>query len=76
MSAVHHINFLRGSAVLFTTVIASSSLFFRKDLSAALMQHSRTLINRSLLAGHANVSVVQSLMLTTYFKVSKLQKMD
>lgn len=58
----------RTSSVLFSTVLASSSRFFRHDLHAALLSHARTLLDRALLAGSSEIGVIQSLMLMTYWK--------
>ena len=58
----------RTSSVLFSTVLASSSRFFRHDLHPTLLSHARTVLDRALQAGSTDIGVVQSLMLLTYWK--------
>lgn len=67
--AVHTMHYLRrNSSVLFSTVLASSSRFFRHDLHPTLLSHARTVLDRALQAGSTDIGVVQSLMLLTYWK--------
>ena len=65
----HTFAMLRGSSTLLSTVLGSSACFFRTDLFPSLLQHSRTLIDRGLIAGSTDIAFVQSLMIATYFKV-------
>lgn len=66
---VHTMAYLRRtSSVLFSTVLASSSRFFRQDLHPALISHARTVLDRALLMGSSEIGVIQSLMLMTYWK--------
>lgn len=58
----------RTSSVLFSTVLASASRFFRHDLHPALLSHARTLLDRALQLGSTDIGVIQSLMLQTYWK--------
>jgi hypothetical protein len=67
--SVHIMAYLRRtSSVLFSTVLASSSRFFRHDLHPTLLSHARTVLDRALQAGSTDIGVVQSLMLLTYWK--------
>ena len=68
----HTLAALRRSSVLVTAVLASAAHFFRPDLHFPLLQHSRTLIDRGLVAGTTDLGFVQSLMVATYFKVSRV----
>ncbi|BEI99236.1 hypothetical protein CcaverHIS631_0402790 [Cutaneotrichosporon cavernicola] len=66
---LHTLEYLRRtSSVLFSTVLASSSRFFRQDLHPALISHARTVLDRALLSGVSETGVVQSLMIMTYWK--------
>lgn len=66
---VHTMHYLRRtSSVLFSTVLASSSRFFRHDLHPTLLSHARTVLDRALQAGSTDIGVVQSLMVLTYWK--------
>lgn len=66
---VHTVAYLRRtSSVLFSTVLASSSRFFRQDLHPVLISHARTVLDRALLAGSSEIGVIQSLMIMTYWK--------
>jgi len=69
LHSVHTMSYLRRtSSVLFSTVLASSSRFFRHDLHPTLLSHARTVLDRALQAGSTDIGVVQSLMLLTYWK--------
>lgn len=66
---LHSMAYLRRtSSVLFSTVLASASRFFRHDLHPALLSHARTLLDRALQLGSTDIGVIQSLMLQTYWK--------
>lgn len=56
------------SSVLFSTVLAAASRFFRHDLHSSLLSHARTVLDRALQAGSTDIGVVQSLMILTYWK--------
>lgn len=66
---LHTMGYLRRtSSVLFASVLASASRFFRHDVHAALLSHARTLLDRALQAGSTDIGVIQSLMIQTYWK--------
>jgi len=66
---VHTLQYLRStSTILFTTVLASVSRFFRKDLHPLLLSHAQTILDRALTSGAADIGIVQSLMISTYWK--------
>lgn len=54
--------------MLFSTVLAAASRFFRHDLHSALISHARTVLDRALQAGSTDIGVIQSLMILTYWK--------
>lgn len=66
---VHSFPYLRStSTVLFTSVLASSSKFFRRDLHPQLISHAQTLLNRTIASTRVDLGTIQSLQLLTYFK--------
>ena len=56
------------SSILFSVVLACTSQFFRKDLYPVLSAHASTVLDRALVFGAADIGIVQSLMLSTYWK--------
>jgi hypothetical protein len=58
----------RSSTVLFASVLAASSRFFRKDLHRRLLSHAQTVLDRAVTAGASDIGMVQSLMILTYWK--------
>ena len=58
----------RSSTVLFASVLAASSRFFRKDLHRRLLSHAQTILDRAVTAGASDIGMVQSLMILTYWK--------
>jgi len=66
---VHTTEYLRKtSTVLFTSVLAASSKFFKKDLYKALLSHANTIVSRAVLAGDETKALVQSLLILVYWK--------
>ena len=66
---VHTLQYLRSSStVLFSAILASASRFFRKDLNSLLLSHAQTLLDRALTSGAADIGIIQSLMISTYWK--------
>lgn len=66
---VHTMAYLRRtSSVLFATVLACSSRFFRRDLHSLLGPHAQTALDRAVIQGRSDVGIIQSLMLSTYWK--------
>jgi hypothetical protein len=62
-------NYLRRtSTILFASVLATSSKFFRKDLHRRLSAHAQTILDRAIVSGASDIGVVQSLMILTYWK--------
>lgn len=69
---VHTIQYLRAtSSILFATVLACASRFFKKDLHPILSSHASTILDRALVLGAADIALVQSLMLSTYWKAAE-----
>ncbi|ORY22182.1 hypothetical protein BCR39DRAFT_552063, partial [Naematelia encephala] len=67
--SVHTLSYLRQtSPILFSTVLACASRFFRKDLHSLLLSHASTILDRASNSGVADIGIVQSLMLSTYWK--------
>lgn len=58
----------RTSSVLFSSVLAAASRFYRHDLHSVLLSHAQTVLDRALLAGSTDIGVIQSLMILTYWK--------
>jgi hypothetical protein len=66
---VHSMRYLRrSSTVLFSSVLAAASRFFRKDLHRRLLSHAQTVLDRALTSGASDIGIVQSLMILTYWK--------
>lgn len=66
---VHTLQYLRTtSTVLFSTVLASASRFVRKDLHPLLLSYAQTILDRALTSGAADIGLIQSLMISTYWK--------
>ncbi|GAA5915534.1 uncharacterized protein JCM6883_000281 [Sporobolomyces salmoneus] len=56
------------STILFTSLLAVSSKFFRPDLYTTLLEHAKALTGRAMAEGTATVAVVQSLFLLVFWK--------
>ncbi|GAA5851214.1 hypothetical protein JCM3766R1_002109 [Sporobolomyces carnicolor] len=56
------------STVLFTSLLAVASKFFRTDLYPTLLEHAKALTGRAMAEGTATVAVVQSLFLLVFWK--------
>ncbi|WVR07895.1 hypothetical protein IAU60_004938 [Kwoniella sp. DSM 27419] len=66
---LHTLAYLRNtSTVLFSTVLALASRFGRSDLHPLLLSHAQTLLDRAITSGLAEVGVVQTIMILTYWK--------
>jgi hypothetical protein len=65
---VHTLAYLRATPILLTTILSSSSKFFRKDLHPSLLSHAQISLDRALTSGAADISLIQSLMVLVYFK--------
>lgn len=72
LCSVHTTRYLRRtSTVLFTSILAASARFYRKDLHPVLLSHAQTILDRAVTAGATDIGMVQSLMILTYWKVSQ-----
>ncbi|GFZ49822.1 hypothetical protein JCM24511_07225 [Saitozyma sp. JCM 24511] len=68
-SRLHTTKYLReSSTILFTSVLAAASKFYRKDLHHVLMSHAKTIVDRAVIAGAEDTALVQSLMVLIYWK--------
>lgn len=57
------------SPLLFAAVLACSSFFYQRQAHAALLSSAHTLLDSAIVNGDGDVTVVQSLMILTYWKV-------
>jgi hypothetical protein len=56
------------STVLFTSLLAAASKFTRRDLYPPLLSHAQVILDRALASGGADIGMIQTLMVLTYYK--------
>lgn len=61
------------SPLLFSAVLACSSFFYQRQVHAPLLSSAHTLLDSAIANGDGDVTVVQSLMILTYWKVSRIR---
>ena len=54
--------------LLFTTILAVSAKFFRKELYDALANHSHTLLLRAVFSGQSSLDIVKALILMVFWR--------
>ncbi|KAL1408671.1 hypothetical protein Q8F55_005484 [Vanrija albida] len=65
---VHTLDYIRGSTILFTAVIAVGSRFIRKELHQPLLTHAQMILNRATATGDVNIGIIQALLILMYWK--------
>ncbi|WOO82561.1 Protein priB [Vanrija pseudolonga] len=65
---LHTLDYIRGSTILFTAVIAVGSRFIRKELHQPLLTHAQMILNRATATGDVNIGIIQALLILMYWK--------
>lgn len=68
LTQVHTLDYIRGSTILFTAVIAVGSRFIRKELHQPLLTHAQMILNRATATGDVNIGIIQALLILMYWK--------
>jgi hypothetical protein len=66
---LHNVDYVRRtSTVLFTSILAVSAKFLRRDLYQPLLQSAKQLVGRGIIDGKVSVGLIQSILLQVYYK--------
>jgi hypothetical protein len=66
---LHTVEYVRKySTVLFTSLLAVSAKFLRRDLYQPLLQSAKQLVGRGIIDGKVSVGLIQSILLQVYYK--------